>query len=179
MSEDQEDRAEEGPKDDVEGRDAPAEDKGTPRSASETEEYDLVLEEEDVAPKAAPVEPVPPPPLETPAPAESKGDSSTDIDGGKGLLLGLKDFSFKTLITPRIIGILYGIAIVFAALQALRVILLCLQGTYGLLGGIVGIVAAPVGFALAVVFTRVILEVIAVLFRIAERTDKEREEEDE
>ena len=115
--------------------------------------------------------PPPPPPEDEARPRMDVREVIPDAEEGKRLLWGLLDFSFKKPITPKIVSILYVVAIVLAALQALGLLIGCLSWRYGWLG-LLGILAVPVIFVLAVVFARVSLELVVVLFRIAENTDR-------
>lgn len=85
----------------------------------------------------------------------------------KGFLASLFDFSFSEFITTKIIKILYGIGIFFAGLMALFVIVAAFRESpgYGILGLLI---LAPLVFLLHVIIARVWLEVIIVIFRIAE-----------
>ena len=77
----------------------------------------------------------------------------------------LFDFSFKRFITPSIIRILYILCIVGSAATAITMIL----GGFrtGPIGGVAALVIAPFVFILSVCASRVMLEVILNIFRIA------------
>lgn len=86
----------------------------------------------------------------------------------KGFFAALFDFSFTEFITPKIVKVLYGIAVVLAGIAACGFILAgCQQGAGG---GIVAIIVAPIVFLLYVIMARVWLEFIVAVFRIAENT---------
>lgn len=88
----------------------------------------------------------------------------------KGFLGSLFDISFTEFVTTRIIKVLFVLAIIASGIGALVL----------LIGGIadggaeafVAIILAPITFFLYVILARVWLEVIIVLFRIAENTNK-------
>ena len=80
----------------------------------------------------------------------------------------LFDFSFLEFITPKIIKVVYGLAIAMAGLVALVIILVGFSDSN--FAGVVAIVVAGVYFLASVVFTRVVLEFIMVTFRIADST---------
>ena len=83
----------------------------------------------------------------------------------------LFDLSFEEFITPTIIRIVYIITIALAALYALG-ILLWLASTGGAVGAVLGLILAPLVFILALLMSRILLEVMLVLFRIAEDTQR-------
>ncbi len=88
-----------------------------------------------------------------------------------GFFKRLFDFSFKEFITIKIISVLYMISIIGAGLWSL--VILFGGVASGKFGGVVGgLVLAPVAFILAVIFSRIWLETVIVLFRIAENTGK-------
>lgn len=87
---------------------------------------------------------------------------------GKGFFGALFDFSFTEFITVKIIKVLYIIGIVMAGLGALAFLI---GGfTKGFVAGVVMLIVSPLVFLLYVILIRMWLEVILVLFRIAENT---------
>ena len=78
----------------------------------------------------------------------------------------LFDFSFSQFVTTRLVRLLYAIEIVIAALVAIGVIIW--RFSEGVGSGIVALIVAPLVFLLVVIFIRVQLEIIIVIFRIAE-----------
>lgn len=96
--------------------------------------------------------------------------SETPGGSQSGFFSALFDVSFEQFVTRRVISVLYVLAMVAAALWGL----MFLGGTItsgepGLV--LVGLIAAPLGFFLAVIYVRVLLEVVVVLFRVGEHTD--------
>lgn len=89
----------------------------------------------------------------------------------KGFFAELFDISFSDFITTKIIKVLYVISIVGAALLALSMIVqaFTLQGATA---GILAVIISPIVFILAVIGARVYWELIIVLFRIADNTEK-------
>ena len=96
---------------------------------------------------------------------------------------GLFDFTFTTFFTARIVGVLYGIVLLFAAAHLLACEFFGVSAIAGALraaqergeasGAAIGIgvalvVAGPVGAALTILCGRVVLELIVVTFRISE-----------
>jgi hypothetical protein len=89
------------------------------------------------------------------------------VEIDKDFFGSLFDFSFTNFITSKIIKLLYGLSILGAAVLAFVVIIAGFargtgSGVFALL------IFAPLVFLLCVIYTRVGLELIIVLFRIAE-----------
>jgi hypothetical protein len=87
----------------------------------------------------------------------------------QGFLTSLFDTSFSSLITTRVIKVIYIISMVVIGLAALFWIVAAFARSPGF-GLIVLIVIAPIVSLLYLVYTRVLLEVIIALFRIMEHT---------
>ena len=88
----------------------------------------------------------------------------------KGFFGGLFDLSFTEFVTTRVIKALYVIAIVIAAVFALGLLISGIAK-----GGAIAFLAvifSPIAFFLYVLMARIWLEVIIVLFRIAENTGR-------
>jgi len=95
----------------------------------------------------------------------------------KGFFGRLFDLSFNEFITTSIIKVLYIIAIIGSAIGALFILGgLFATKTFG--GVLMGLILAPIVFILYVILARVWLEVLIVLFRIAENTAKIAGKED-
>lgn len=88
----------------------------------------------------------------------------------KGFFASLFDFSFSSFVTTKIIKLLFILAIVGAGIGSLFVLFSGFSS--GFLGALVSLVLAPIYFAVAVILARVWLEIVIVLFRIAENTQK-------
>lgn len=101
----------------------------------------------------------------------------------KGFFASLLDLSFRHFITGRIIALLYVISLilvtVYAVLAAGQVSILAGAFTGGwldsvALGWILGIflflILGPLLLLLGVIYVRVVLEIVIVLFRISENT---------
>ncbi len=84
----------------------------------------------------------------------------------RGFLSSLFDFSFESLVTPRIIRVLYIISVALIGLA----ILVGAIGALAYDGGVsvVMLILAPVGFLIGVIYVRVMLELIMVIFSIAD-----------
>jgi hypothetical protein len=88
----------------------------------------------------------------------------------KGIFQGLVDFAFQQLLAKRIIKVLYVIALVAGVVSLVAAVVTGLQQSpaQGLLALVFGVVALFVW----VLYVRVALELVVVLFRIAENTDR-------
>lgn len=93
---------------------------------------------------------------------------SSDFDGA--VLKSLVDFRFQSFATPRLIRILYAISFVVIALYGLFFLIGGLSE-----GGFLAVAAlfgAPLFVLFALLYARVMTEVIAVLFRLGENTTR-------
>jgi len=92
----------------------------------------------------------------------------------KGFFGALFDFTFSEFITTKIIKILYGIALVIAGIGTLGMIVSAFSGgpfSRGSVGlGILVLILSPIIFLVYAILSRVWLEFIIVIFRIAENT---------
>jgi hypothetical protein len=96
--------------------------------------------------------------------------------GERGFVGSLFDFSFTSMVTPKIIKVLYALFTAWTALVAL-VILVVSFSKGGMAGGLfVLIVIEPIFVLLMLGVYRVILEAFMVVFRIYEETIKIREQ---
>jgi hypothetical protein len=91
------------------------------------------------------------------------------MNSSKGFWGSLFDFSFTDFITSKIIRLLYVLLIIVAGLAALAAIVAAFKVS-ALLGVVTLLILAPLGFFVAVICIRVYLEIIIVIFRIAENT---------
>jgi hypothetical protein len=82
-------------------------------------------------------------------------------------LQALFDFSFKKSISPKILKFLYGLSIILASLMALSLIIVGFESSMwiGILALLIG---APLLFLFMVISNRVVLELILVIYRIAD-----------
>lgn len=86
----------------------------------------------------------------------------------QGFLASLFDFSFQEFITTRIVKVLFVLGIIASGLWAIVFLLTGLsQGGAFAFGALIG---APLGFLMIVLGTRVWLELIIVVFRVADHT---------
>ena len=86
----------------------------------------------------------------------------------KGFLRSLFDLSFSELVTTKLIKILYIIAIGASGLTALGMVIGGFSDSAGSGFGI--LILSPIVFFLQILFARIWLELIIVVFKIAENT---------
>jgi len=88
----------------------------------------------------------------------------------KGLLGSLFDLSFTEFVTTRVIKALFVLAIVMGTVGAFGLLISGIGKGGGM--AFLSILLAPIAFFLYVLMARIWLEVIIVLFRIAENTGR-------
>ncbi len=91
------------------------------------------------------------------------------MDQAKGFLESLFDFSFTTFVTSKLIKVLYVLSIVCAALGWLFLIIIGFTVSTAL-GVLMLLIGGPLLFLLSVIYARVLLEIMIVIFRISEHT---------
>jgi uncharacterized membrane protein len=89
----------------------------------------------------------------------------------KGFFGSLFDLSFTSLVTTRIIKVLYVLAIIVIGLYALAFIAGGFSNSASA-GVVVLLIVAPLFTLVSLIYTRVLLEVIIALFRIMENTSE-------
>ena len=107
----------------------------------------------------------------------------TDSTGKKGFFGSLFDLSFKHFVTGRVVSFLYVVSLIFVVLNAtvsagyaslLLGAFLSAVADSQAIGWVSGIllflVLAPLFLLVSIVYVRVLLEIVIVLFRIAENT---------
>lgn len=90
----------------------------------------------------------------------------TNVNAGLGALF---DFSFKHFITLSVIKVLYMLGLVLLALEWLVMVIVGFS-MGGFVGGLGALVLGTISIVIAVIFLRVWLELICVIFRIGENT---------
>jgi len=85
----------------------------------------------------------------------------------KGFFSSLFDFSFSSLVAPSIIKVIYGLALAGIAIEALFWVYIGLHAGTSL-GLALVVIGVPLITLLSIVWTRVILEFLIVIFRILE-----------
>ena len=86
----------------------------------------------------------------------------------KGFLALLFDFRFTDFITKKLIRLIYVIAILATAIGAAGFVISSFA--MGVLPGIVGLIFSPIVFLFAVAMVRIQLELVMVIFQIADNT---------
>ena len=115
-----------------------------------------------------------PPPQWQAAPA-APAAARTKQPGEKGFIGSLFDFSFSSLVTPKIIKVLYVLFTIWTALVGLIILVIGFR-TGGVAGGLFTlIIVEPIFLLLTLGVYRVVLEAFMVIFRIHEETKKIRE----
>lgn len=80
----------------------------------------------------------------------------------------LWDFSFKKFITPKVVGIVYGIGMFIAGIMCLTLLNLGFQG--GFLSGVGTLALSPIIFLGYTIIVRIYLESLVASIKIAENT---------
>ena len=114
-------------------------------------------------PPRGPQFPPPPPP---PSPPANFNIPDVSADDAKGFVASLFDLSFNTFITTKLVKILYVLGIIGAVLFALGAI-----GSaffQGFTSGVFTLIAAPIICMFGIIYWRVAMELIIVLFRASE-----------
>ena len=88
----------------------------------------------------------------------------------KGFFASLFDFSFSTFITSRIVKVVYVLTTIVVALWTLFFILLAFRVSKAF-GIIALLLLGPIFFVITMIYVRVALELIMVIFRIHEDVD--------
>lgn len=88
-----------------------------------------------------------------------------------GFIGSLFDLSFSEFVTTKIIKFLFVLAIIGSAIGALAIIIAGFSSGSGALG-MLALLLSPVVFFVYVLLSRVWLELIIVVFRIAENTGR-------
>lgn len=87
----------------------------------------------------------------------------------KGFFGSLFDFSFENFVFPKIIRVLYAIAVVFVCIGYLGGVVYAFQ--MDMMYGIGAIILGPIVIILYLIMIRVWMEVAIVLFRIYDNTN--------
>jgi hypothetical protein len=88
----------------------------------------------------------------------------------KGFFASLFDYSFSSFITPRIIKVLYALTTLVLALWTLADILLAFRVSSAL--GVLALIFGPLMFVIAMIYTRVVLELLIAFFRMHEDVEE-------
>jgi hypothetical protein len=85
----------------------------------------------------------------------------------QGFLASLFDVSFSSLITTRVIKVLYVLSMVVIGLTALAFVLAAFRSSAAV-GVLVLVIVAPLFSLLYLIYVRVLLEIVIAVFRIME-----------
>lgn len=88
-----------------------------------------------------------------------------------GYFCSLFDFSFRRFVTPKVIRILFGLAVLLILVFTVLMIINNFRDSVAL-GIITLIIIGPLYFIVTVTITRIVLEIVMVLFRIGEHVAK-------
>lgn len=88
----------------------------------------------------------------------------------RGFIESLFDFSFSNFITTKIVRLLYIVGVIVAGIYA--IFFIATGFNMGAWVGIFFLLLSPIIFLVFVALARIYLEVIIVIFRIAEHTKK-------
>ena len=90
----------------------------------------------------------------------------------KGMWEGLMDFSFRRYATPGMLKFLYAIHLLGGLIAAVAWVVLAFQQAP--VQGLLALLAALAGYFFWILYGRVVLEVLAAVFRIAEAIAPDR-----
>jgi hypothetical protein len=128
----------------------------------------------------APVAPAPPVAAPRTAPHASSARSRAVMDRA-GFIKALLDFRFDSFVTPRMISVLYGVVMALIGLAAVGLIISSLMAIFGairfhsftgVLTGLLMMALAPILAVVYLAMTRMFFEVVIVLFKIKDNTEK-------
>ncbi len=100
---------------------------------------------------------------------DTKAIKNQLFDKKTGFFGALFDFSFTEFVTSRIIRLLYGLSIFLIGLGTLIFVIISF-GASRTAGIFMLLIVGPLIFILGVIYTRILLEIVIVIFRIAEHT---------
>jgi uncharacterized protein DUF4282 len=83
----------------------------------------------------------------------------------KSLIENLIDFSFERVVTPRMLKMLYGVHLLMGLIAAIWFVFYGFQTSTS--NGLLALILCCAGMALWIVYCRVIVELLAVVFRAA------------
>jgi hypothetical protein len=119
-----------------------------------------------------------PPPQWQAVPGATPGAARTKQPGEKGFVGSLFDFSFSSMVTPKIIKVLYVLFTIWTALVGLIILVIGFK-TGHLAGGLFTlIIVEPIFLLLTLGIYRVVLEAFMVIFRMYDEMKQIRENTD-
>ncbi|MGB9466103.1 MAG: DUF4282 domain-containing protein [Candidatus Acidiferrum sp.] len=90
----------------------------------------------------------------------------------KGMWEGLMDFSFRVYATPRMLKFLYALHLLVGLVAAVAWVVLAFQQTP--VQGLIALLAALFSYFIWILYCRIILEVLAAVFRMTEAIAPDR-----
>ena len=91
----------------------------------------------------------------------------------KGMWEGLMDFSFRVYATPKMLKFLYAMHLLVGLIAAVAWVVLSFQQSP--VQGLLVLLGALVGYFFWILYCRVVLEVLAAVFRMADAIAPDRE----
>jgi Domain of unknown function (DUF4282) len=91
---------------------------------------------------------------------------------GKGMWEGLMDFSFRVYATPRMLKFLYAMHLLVGLIAAVAWVVLSFQQAP--VQGLLALLGALVAYFFWILYCRVVLEVLAAVFRITDAIAPDR-----
>lgn len=93
----------------------------------------------------------------------------------RGMWEGLMDFSFRAWATPRMLKFLYALHLLVGLVAAVAWVVLAFQRAP--VQGLLALLGALAGYFFWILYCRVVLEVLAAIFRMADAIAPERSSE--
>ena len=93
----------------------------------------------------------------------------------KGMWEGLMDFSFRTWATPRMLKFLYALHLLVGLIAGVAWVVMAFQQAP--VQGLLALLAALVGYVFWIFYCRIVLEVLAAIFRMADAIAPDRSSE--
>ena len=90
----------------------------------------------------------------------------------KGMLEGIMDFSFRVWATPRMLKFLYALHLLVGLVAGVTWVVLAFQQAP--VQGLLALLAALVGYFFWILYCRIVLEVLAAIFRTADAIAPDR-----
>ncbi len=84
----------------------------------------------------------------------------------KGLIENLMDFSFQRMVTPRMLKMLYSLHLLLGLIIAIGFVFKGFQTSTS--DGLLALILGVAGMSFWIVYCRIIVEVLAVVFRVGE-----------
>lgn len=121
--------------------------------------------------------PTPPPPPSEPVPGPAPqppadGPEQFSLSDTSGFFSSLFDWNFKKFITLGVLQVLYIIGVILIALSVvlgmITAVMTMIQTS--VIGGLISLLIAPVAGLLGILWLRISLELVAVIFRIGQNT---------